>query len=164
MAIRNIVKVGDEILTKKCRPVTKYDERLHELIDDMMETMKSADGVGLAACQVGILRRIVTIDIGEGPVALVNPEIVEESGEQRAVEGCLSCPGQYGYTLRPMKVKAKAQDRDGNWFEIEGEALIARAICHELDHLDGVMFLEHVVEFLEADNSDDDQGEEAEKI
>lgn len=154
MAIRNIVKYGDEILLKRCRPVTKFDERLHELIDDMMETMVSADGVGLAGPQVGVLRRIVVVDVGEAPMEMINPGIVEASGEQREIEGCLSCPGQYGYTIRPMKVKVKAQDRNGNWFEVEKEGLIARAICHELDHLEGILFLDHAVEMVDIDTSE----------
>ena len=159
MAIRNIVKFGDEILLKKCRPVTKFDERLHELIDDMTETMVSADGVGLAAPQVGILRRIVTIDVGDGPLVMVNPEIVKESGEQRELEGCLSCPGQYGYTIRPMNVTAKAQDRNGDWFELEEEGLLARAICHELDHLEGTLFFDHVVEMVDMDALEEAEAE-----
>ena len=159
MAIRNIVKFGDEILLKKCRPVTKFDERLHELIDDMTETMVNADGVGLAAPQVGILRRIVTIDVGDGPLVMVNPEIVKESGEQRELEGCLSCPGQYGYTIRPMNVTAKAQDRNGDWFELEEEGLLARAICHELDHLEGTLFFDHVVEMVDMDALEEAEAE-----
>jgi len=151
MAIRNIVTIEDEILTKKSRPVTNFDERLAELIDDMLETMKSAVGCGLAAPQVGILRRIVVIDVGEGPIEMVNPEIIEESGEQRETEGCLSLPGQYGITLRPMKVTAKAQDRNGNWSEIEGEGLKARAICHELDHLDGILLPDRAEEMFESE-------------
>ena len=148
MAIRNIVKDGDEILTKVCRPVDKFDEKLGILLDDMIETMKSADGVGLAAPQVGIRRRIVVIDVGSGPIEMVNPEIVEQSGEQECVEGCLSFPGQYGITKRPMRVLVRAQNREGKTFELEGEELLATACCHEIDHLNGVVFKSHVVRML----------------
>ena len=147
MAIRNIVKEGDEILTKICRPVEKFDKRLGILLDDMAETMKD-DGVGLAAPQVGILRRAVVIDVGEGPIELINPVILEQSGEQEGAEGCLSCPGQYGIVIRPMNVKVRAQNRKGEFFEIEGEELLARAFCHEIDHLDGILFKKHVIRML----------------
>jgi len=149
MAIRNIVKEGDEILTKICRPVEKFDSKLGILLDDMYETMKD-DGVGLAAPQVGILRRIVVIDVGEGPVELMNPVITEQSGEQEGAEGCLSCPGQYGIVIRPMHVKVKAQDRKGKSFEVEGEELLARAFCHEIDHLDGIMFKSRATRMLDS--------------
>ena len=149
MALRNILKQGDETLTKRCRPVTDFNERLHTLLDDMAETMTSANGVGLAAPQVGILRRAVVVletNVPEGEperiIELVNPEILESSGEQEGPEGCLSVPGDYGMVKRPDYVKVKAQDRDGNWFEAEGVGLTARAFCHELDHLDGHMFTE----------------------
>lgn len=148
MAIRNIVKEGDEILTKVCRPVEKFDHKLGILLDDMYETMKN-DGVGLAAPQVGILRRAVVIDVGEGPIELLNPVITEQSGKQEGPEGCLSCPGQYGIVIRPMHVKVKAQDRKGKFFEIEGEDLLARAFCHEIDHLDGIMFKSRATRMLE---------------
>lgn len=149
MALRNIVKVGDPILNKKSRVVEKFDDRLATLIDDMFETMYDADGVGLAAVQVGILKRVVVIDIGEGPIELVNPEITHKEGEQRESEGCLSLPGEYGITLRPKKVQVKAQDRDGKWHVYTGEDLKARAFCHELDHLDGILFTSKVVGKLE---------------
>lgn len=149
MAIRNIVKEGDEILTKVCRKVEKFDEKLSCIIDDMVETMYMAKGVGLAAPQVGLLRRIVIIDVGDGLIELVNPEIIETSGEQREVEGCLSCPGEYGITIRPMKVKIKAQNRKGEFFVINGEGLRARAFCHELDHLKGILFKKHVIRMLD---------------
>ncbi len=149
MALRNILKQGDETLTKRCRPVTDFNERLHTLLDDMAETMTSANGVGLAAPQVGILRRAVVVletNVPEGEpervIELVNPEILESSGEQEGPEGCLSVPGDYGMVKRPDYVKVRAQDRDGNWFEAEGVGLTARAFCHELDHLDGHMFTE----------------------
>ena len=152
MAIRGIVKEGDEALTKKCREVTEFNERLSVLIDDMFDTMYEANGVGLAAPQVGILRRIVVIDVGEGPIELVNPVIIASSGKQKAVEGCLACPGIYGYTKRPMHVKVRAQDRKGVFHEYEGEDLLARAFCHEIDHLDGILFRSHVVEYVNVED------------
>lgn len=146
MALRNIVKLGDPILNKKSRVVDKFDERLSVLIDDMLETMNANNGVGLAAVQVGILKRVVVIDIGEGPMELVNPEIVLAEGEQVEQEGCLSLPGKWGNTKRPAKVQVKAQDRNGKWQVFTGEALKARAFCHEIDHLDGILFTSHIVE------------------
>ncbi len=142
MAIRLIVKKGDEALTKVCRTVDKFDNRLHTLLDDMADTMYNADGVGLAAPQIGILKRIVTIDIGDGLIEMINPKIVEADGVQEEVEGCLSVPGVCVLTKRPYRVKATAFDRNGNPFEIEAEDFMARAICHELDHLDGHLMLE----------------------
>ena len=143
MALRNIVTVGDKVLSKKCRPVTNFDERLGILIDDMIDTLEDANGVGLAAPQVGILRRVVIVDAGEeGILELVNPEIVEQSGEQTGLEGCLSVPGKYGIVTRPNVVKVRAQDRFGDWYEVEGEELIARCFCHELAHLDGQLYTE----------------------
>ena len=146
MALRNIVKLGDPILYKKSRVVEKFDDRLAMLIDDMKETMYDGNGVGLAAVQVGILKRVVVIDVGEGPMELVNPEITLKEGEQREQEGCLSLPGKWGTTVRPMKVQVKAQDRNGKWQVFTGEGLKARAFCHELDHLDGILFTSHVVD------------------
>lgn len=140
MAIRNIVKDGDPILKKKCRPVEKFDTKLAVLLEDMAETMHKANGVGLAAPQVGMLRRVVVVDVGEGVIELVNPRIIAYSGEQEGVEGCLSFPGEWGITKRPDYVKVKAQDRNGEEFTIEGRELLARAFCHELDHLDGIVF------------------------
>mgnify|MGYP006071572791 CR=1 FL=1 len=141
MALRNIVTVGDSVLTKVSRPVTKFDRRLHQLLDDMTETLEDAGGVGLAAPQVGILRRVVVVDTGEdGILELVNPEIIAQSGEQTGLEGCLSVPGEYGIVTRPNEVTVRAQDRDGNWFEAEGEGLIARCFCHELAHLEGQLY------------------------
>lgn len=151
MAIRNVVKEGDDVLRKKARPVIEFNKRLHELLDDMAETMYATNGVGLAANQVGILRRVVVIDVGEGLIELVNPEIVSKSGNQQEVEGCLSSPGEYGITDRPMKVKVEAFDRFGNEVSYEGEALLARAFCHELDHLDGVLFKDNVIRMLAPD-------------
>ena len=145
MAIRNIVKDGDEILTKKCRPVTKFDRKLHISLDDKAETMHRANGVGLAAPQVGILRRVVVIDVSpeqDNVLELVNPQIIAYSGTQEGNEGCLSFPGQWGIVKRPNYVKVRAQDRFGEEFEIEGKELLARAFCHEIDHLNGVVFKE----------------------
>lgn len=141
MAIRNIVKTGDPVLTKVCRKVEKFDDKLGLLLDDMYETMVKSNGVGLAGPQVGILRRICVIDVGDGPIELINPEIIETSGLQDDVEGCLSFPGEYGMVERPNYVKVKAQDRHGEWYEMEGEELLARAFCHEIDHLDGILFV-----------------------
>lgn len=140
MAIRQIVKEGDSVLTKKCRPVEKFDSKLATLLDDMAETMHNANGVGLAGPQVGMLRRVVVIDVGEGVIELVNPKIIAYSGEQEGLEGCLSCPGEWGITVRPDYVKVKAQDRFGKEFTIEGRELLAKAFCHEIDHLDGIIF------------------------
>lgn len=149
MARRNIVTVGDKILTKKCRPVTKFDEKLHELLDDMRETLKLADGVGLAAPQVGVLRRAVLVietNVPEGEeeyvIELVNPEIIETNGEQIGAEGCLSVPGEYGVVRRPEYAKVRAQDRYGEWHVFEGTGLTARCFCHEIDHLEGIIFTE----------------------
>ena len=141
MALRNIVTVGDSVLSKVCRPVTKFDRRLHILMDDMIDTLIDSGGVGLAAPQVGVLRRVVVVDTGDdGILELVNPEIVETSGSQTGLEGCLSVPGKYGIVTRPNVVKVRAQDRFGEWFEAEGEELIARCFCHELAHLEGQLY------------------------
>lgn len=149
MALRNIVTKEDKILYKVCRPVVKFNDRLHQLLDDMADTLANANGVGLAAPQVGVLRRAVLVletNVGEDEeefvIELINPEILETSGEQIGGEGCLSVPGEYGVVRRPSYVKVKAQDRFGEWFEYEGEGLTARCICHELEHLDGHLFLE----------------------
>lgn len=149
MAIRNIVTTGDPILTKVCRPVEKFDAKLAQLLDDMAETLVHENGVGLAAPQVGLLRRICIIDVGEGVIELINPKIIETSGTQDDAEGCLSFPGEYGMVERPNYVKVKAQDRNGKWFEADGEALLARAFCHEIDHLDGVLFVTKVSRMLD---------------
>ena len=148
MALRNIVTQGDPILNKKCRPVTEFDEKLANLLDDMFETMHNANGVGLAGPQVGILRRVVVVDVGDDVLELVNPELLETEGEQEGPEGCLSVPGKYGLVKRPYKAKVRAQDRNGDWFEVEGEELIARCFCHELDHLDGIVYTEVMERFL----------------
>ena len=144
MAIRNIVKIGDEILHKVCRTQLDFDERLATILDDMKETMYAAEGVGLAAPQIGILRRYCIVDVGDGLVELINPVIIEESGVQTEVEGCLSLPGESGVTKRPMKVTVRAQNRYGENFTVTGEGLLARALCHEIDHLDGVLYIDRV--------------------
>lgn len=145
MAIRNIREMGDDVLGKVCKEVTQMNYRTQILIDDMFDTMYEANGVGLAAPQVGILKRIVVIDCtGEDPILLINPEIIETSGEQTGHEGCLSVPGKSGVVTRPNYVKVRAQNMDLEWFELEGEELLARAICHELDHLDGHLYVEKV--------------------
>lgn len=144
MALRNIVKYGDPILNKKSRAVEVFDERISTLIDDMFETMYNDNGVGLAAVQVGILKRIVVLDCGDGPIELVNPEITMEEGEQREQEGCLSLPGRWETTVRPKRVQVKGQDRTGKWHVYTGEDLKARAFCHELDHLDGILFISRI--------------------
>lgn len=146
MALRNIVKLGDPILYKKSRVVEKFDDRLAMLIDDMKETMYDGNGVGLAAVQVGVLKRVVVIDVGDGPMELVNPKIIFAEGEQISQEGCLSLPNKWANTKRPQKVQVKAQDRNGKWQVFTGEDLKAKAFCHEIDHLDGILFTSHIVE------------------
>ncbi len=149
MAIRELRFKDDEVLYKQCKEVKNFDKRLHILLDDMYDTMKKHDGVGLAAPQIGILKRVVVIDIGDGKIELINPQIIKTSGTQIGQEGCLSVPQVFGEVERPDYVKVKAQDRDGNWVEYEGEELKARAICHECEHLDGHLFLEKVIRFVE---------------
>ena len=152
MAIRNIREMGDSVLNKECKEVKEMNERTQILIEDMLDTMYDAGGVGLAAPQVGILKRVIVVDIGEdgpGVLRLINPEILETSGEQDGNEGCLSFPGEYGMVKRPNYVKMRAQNRNGEWFEIEGTELFARAMCHENDHLDGVVFKERAYRMLD---------------
>ena len=144
MALRTIRVEGDPVLCKDCREVTEVTPKIVTLIDDMLETMYEANGVGLAAPQVGILKRIVVIDVGEGPIVMINPEIIESDGEQTGDEGCLSVPGKAGQVTRPNYVKARFMGEDMNEYEIEGEELLARCICHELDHLDGHLYVEKV--------------------
>ena len=144
MAIREVREMGDDVLEKQCKPVTKMTLRTKILIEDMLDTMYEKMGVGLAAPQVGILKQIVVIDVGEGPIVLINPKIVETSGEQTGDEGCLSLPGKAGVVTRPNYVKVQAFDEDMNRIELEGEELLARAFCHEIDHLDGHMYTEKV--------------------
>ncbi|MBE6954592.1 MAG: peptide deformylase [Ruminococcaceae bacterium] len=148
MALRTILTEGEDTLYRKSREVVKFDDRLHELLDDMAETMNQANGVGLAAPQVGILRRVVVVHTGEEVLEIINPEILETSGEQDGLEGCLSIPGRYGLVKRPMKVKIRAQDRNGEWYEAEGEGLIARAFCHEIEHLDGILYNKRAYKML----------------
>ena len=149
MALRKIVLQGDEILKKKCRPVTEFNDRLHTLLDDMTDTLIDSGGVGLAAPQVGVLRRVcVVMNEDEEILELVNPEIIYTQGEQTGLEGCLSVPGKYGEVTRPNFVRVRAQDRDGNWFEAEDEGLTARCFCHEIEHLDGHLFVEHTDHLL----------------
>ena len=148
MGLRKILTDKEPALHKVCKAVEKFDGRLHRLLDDMKETLVDSGGVGLAAPQVGILRRVVVVDTGEEIVELVNPELLETDGEQEGPEGCLSVPGKYGLVKRPYYAKVRAQDRDGNWFEAEGEELIARCFCHELDHLDGILYTQVMDRFL----------------
>ncbi len=148
MAIRKILTSEDPVLSKPCRAVEKMDDRILTLLDDMADTLYESGGVGLAAPQVGVLRRAVVIDIGDGLIELLNPEIIHEEGTQTDGEGCLSYPGKYGLVTRPNKVTVRAMNRDGETFEIEGEGLLARAFCHEVDHLDGKMFMRLVDEWL----------------
>lgn len=156
MALRNIRTMGDECLTKVCKEVTEVNNRIRFLIEDMIDTMYEANGVGLAAPQVGILKRIVVIDVGEGPIVMINPVILETSGEQTGDEGCLSVPGKAGTVTRPNYVKAKAFDENMEEYIIEGEELLARAICHECDHLDGHLYVEKVEGNLKDVNYDED--------
>ena len=149
MALRTILTDEEPTLRKKSRPVTEFDERLWQLLDDMAETLHEANGVGLAAPQVGVLRRLFIMDVGEGLVEAINPVIMGRNGTQEAIEGCLSCPGKWGYTTRPMKVIMKAQDRHGKEFTFKGEDLAARCICHETDHLDGVLFTDHAARMVD---------------
>lgn len=144
MAVRKIREMGDDVLNKVCKPIDKMTLRTRILINDMLETMYEANGVGLAAPQVGILKRLVVIDVGEGPIVLINPEIIETAGEQTGDEGCLSVPGKAGEVTRPNYVKVKALDEDMEEVILEGEELLARAFCHEIDHLDGHLYVEHV--------------------
>lgn len=157
MAIRKIVTIGDETLTKKCRQVENIDDRLITLLDDMAETLKSVSGVGLAAPQVGVLKRVAVVDVGEGVIELINPKITRSSKETESdCEGCLSVPEKWGYVERPKKVTVRAIDRNGKEFSVTGEGLLARAFCHELDHLDGKLFIDKVTEFVTLDDADND--------
>ena len=148
MGLRKILTVEESALHKTCRTVESFDKKLHALLQDMQETLIDSGGVGLAAPQVGILRRVVLVDTGEEILELINPTLVETSGEQEGPEGCLSVPGKYGLVKRPYYAKVRAQDRNGDWYEAEGEELIARCFCHELDHLDGIIYTEVMERFL----------------
>jgi peptide deformylase len=149
MALRNILNESDPFLHKICKPVENFDERLAQLLDDMAETLHKADGVGLAAPQVGVLRRLFIMDFGDGVIECINPQILSAKGRQEDVEGCLSCPGEYGITRRPRVVKLQAQDRNGKFFVLTGHDLMARCMCHENDHLDGILFKQHVIRMLD---------------
>ena len=168
MAIRTILTEGEPALTKKCHPVTKFDGKLANLLDDLKETLARANGLGLAAPQVGILRRaVIVVDGDDQMLELVNPEIVDQKGEQDGLEGCLSVPGKWGYVKRPEWVKVKAQDRTGQWFEVEGTGITARCFCHELAHLDGHLYVEltdrlYTGEELDAMMAEEEQGEQQE--
>ena len=159
MGIRKILTDKEPALHKVCKPVEKFDWRLHKLLDDMADTLEEANGVGLAAPQVGILRRVVIVDTGEEILELVNPTILETSGEQEGPEGCLSVPGKYGLVKRPYIAKVRAQDRYGDWYEVEGEELIARCFCHELDHLDGIVYTQVMERFLSEEELQYDEEE-----
>ena len=161
MGIREVREIGDEILTKQCKDVPKMTLRTKILIGDMLDTMYEKNGVGLAAPQVGVLKKIVVIDVGEGPAVLINPEIILQEGEQEGFEGCLSVPGRWGVVKRPMRVKVRAQDRNGNFFEMCGEGIVARCFCHELEHLDGHLFVEHTDRLYTVDELDAMEDEDA---
>lgn len=148
MGLRKILTDKEPALHKVCKSVDKFDWKLHKLLDDMAETLLDSNGVGLAAPQVGILRRVVIVDTGDGILELVNPELIATDGEQVGAEGCLSVPGRYGIVKRPMTAKVRAQDRNGQWYEVEGEELIARCFCHELDHLDGILYTQVMERFM----------------
>lgn len=148
MGLRKILTDKEPALHKTCKPVTEFNEKLHKLLDDMRETLIESGGVGLAAPQVGIIRRVVLVDTGDEILELINPELLETRGEQEGAEGCLSLPGKYGLVKRPYYAKVRAQDRNGDWYEVEGEELIARCFCHEIDHLDGIMYTEVMERFL----------------
>ena len=154
MGLRKILTVDEAVLHKTCKPVTEFDAKLHKLLDDMRDTLLDSGGVGLAAPQVGIVRRVVLVDTGDEILELVNPTLVETSGEQIGAEGCLSVPGRYGLVKRPNFAKVRAQDRNGEWFEAEAEELIARCFCHELDHLDGIVYTQVMERFLTEEELD----------
>ena len=165
MSIRKILNDQDPALHKKCHYVTTFDDKLHTLLDDLKETLADANGAGLAAPQVGIMRRAVIVVTDDGEMLeLVNPEIVSQEGEQDGLEGCLSLPGLWGYVKRPMKVTVKAQDRNGQWFEATGEEIVARCFCHELEHLDGHVFSEHVDHLYTNEELDELQRKEDRKL
>ena len=160
MGLRRILTHREPALHKTCKPVTAFDAKLHKLLDDMHETLADSGGVGLAAPQIGILRRGVLVDTGEEVLELINPTLLETDGEQIGAEGCLSVPGKYGLVKRPYYAKVRAQDRDGNWYEAEGEELTARCFCHELDHLDGIIYTEVMERYLTDEELGYDEEEE----
>lgn len=157
MGLRKILTDKEPALHKVCKKVEKFDWRLHKLLDDMKETLIESGGVGLAAPQVGILRRVVLVDTGEEIIELINPELIETDGEQVGPEGCLSVPGKYGLVKRPYYAKVRAQDRNGDWFEVEGEELIGRCFCHELDHLDGILYTQIMERFMTEEELEADE-------
>ena len=157
MGLRKILTDEEPALHKVCKPVEKFDWRLHKLLDDMQETLIDSNGVGLAAPQVGILRRVVLVDLGDEILELINPEIISTEGEQVGAEGCLSVPGRYGLVKRPYYAKVRAQDRNGQWYEAEGEELIARCFCHELDHLDGILYTQVMERFMTEEELEADE-------
>ena len=163
MAIRNIITKEDDTLRKKCRRVEVFDDKLGVLIDDMIETLKKVDGAGLAAPQVGILKQIIVIDVGNGPVELINPEIIKTAGEQREIEGCLSCPDEWGYVKRPLKLKCRAQNRFGVVKEYRGDGMFARCVCHEIDHLNGRLFIDIADEMIPPEELEEMRREETRK-
>ena len=157
MAILNILKEGDETLRKKCRRVDEITPRILTLLDDMHDTLEKAQGVGLAAPQVGILRRIVIVEIDDKKYEMINPEIIATKGKQEEIEACLSVPEKFGLVKRPAWVKVRATDRNGNLYEVEGEGLMARCFCHELDHLDGTLYIDRAIEMYDADDIEDEE-------
>ena len=161
MGLRKILTDKDPALHKVCKPVTAFDKKLHKLLDDMAETLAEANGVGLAAPQVAVLRRVVVMDCGDGLIEMINPEIIATEGEQDGPEGCLSVPGRRGMVKRPMIVRARFQDRNGEWYEIEAEELLARCIMHETDHLDGVLYVDKMYREIFAEDEENEE-EEAE--
>jgi len=163
MALRKMVYIEDELLRKKSRPVDKFDEKLHKLLDDMAETMYHTNGVGLAAPQVAVLRRVVVMDCGDGLIEMINPEIISTEGEQDGPEGCLSVPGRRGMVKRPMVVNARFQDRHGEWYEIEADELLARCIMHETDHLDGVLYVDKMYREIFAEDEENEEEEAQEE-
>ncbi|MFY9214146.1 MAG: peptide deformylase [Tissierellaceae bacterium] len=163
MALRRIRLEGDPILRKKSRPIDEINDRIQVLLDDMVETMRDAEGVGLAAPQVGVLRRAVVIDVGEGPIKIINPEIIDEEGTKIDIEGCLSVPNKAGKVERPERVKIKYINEDGEEVILEGEGLLAKAICHEIDHLDGILYTDKVIEYVDLTAEEDEETLEEEE-
>lgn len=157
MAVLNILKEGDETLRKKCRPIEEITPRILQLLDDMHETLEIAQGVGLAAPQVGVLRRVVIVEIGDKKYEMINPEIIETKGKQEEIEACLSVPEKYGLVKRPAWVKVRATDRNGKVYEVSGDGLMARCFCHELDHLDGTLYIDRAIEMYDADDIEDEE-------
>jgi peptide deformylase len=157
MGIRNIRKDDDPILRKKSREVTEIDNKILELLDDMNETMLESNGVGLAAVQVGVLKRVIIVDVGEGLIELINPVIIEQKGEQMDVEGCLSVPGKYGEVIRPASIVVEALNRKGEKFSVHGDKLLAVALCHEIDHTEGILFIDRVIRFIDPENMQGDE-------